>query len=120
MERVEAFIGSTPRVIVASSTTENDDNWLIRYTEEHEDTKLIVVVFADDKKHLQSLFQLSHGRMVRHSEATPTNVQTNRIMVVDTMDFLPELNTTGIRYISSSRNRKRNYEEFKEAINAEF
>lgn len=82
-EIVAAFIGNTSRIIVAGSTSLNDEVLLTRYIDEHEDTKLIVIPHNPDAPHMQGLFQLTHGHMIRYTEATPTNIQTNRILVVE-------------------------------------
>lgn len=82
-EIAASFIGSTRRVIVAGETDLQDEQMLTRYIDEHEDTKLILIPHEPDTAHLQEIFQLTHGHQIRYTEATPINVQTNRVLVVE-------------------------------------
>lgn len=82
-EIAATFIGSTQRVIVAGETDLRDEQILTRYIDEHEDTKLILIPHEPDTAHLQGIFQLTHGHQIRYTEATQTNVLTNRVLVVE-------------------------------------
>lgn len=86
-----AFIGSTQRVIVAGETDLRDEQILTRYIDEHEDTKLILIPHEPDTAHLQGIFQLTHGHQIRYTEATPTNVLTNRVLVVEPTELRASL-----------------------------
>lgn len=85
------FIGSTQRVIVAGETDLRDEQILTRYIDEHEDTKLILIPHEPDTAHLQGIFQLTHGHQIRYTEATPTNVLTNRVLVVEPTELRASL-----------------------------
>lgn len=97
---VEQFIGSTKKVIIGGSTWPDDEALLVRYVEEHEDTKLMLVPHEIDEEHLHRIFMQVKGRCVRYSQATPVNVLYTRVLVVDVMGILSSLYRYGqVAYI---------------------
>ncbi len=88
---VEHFAGANQKVIVAGSTWPEDEAFLARYINEHEDVKLVLVPHEIDEEHLHTIFQLFKGRYVRFTEATPLNVMQVQTLVVDTMGLLSSI-----------------------------
>lgn len=103
IEKVEAFIqdpvvysplgnlSSTPSVIVAGSTWPEDEKLLARYIAERPQVKLILVPHEINEEHLAKIFQMFEGRYVRFTQATQQNIDTCRVLVVDTMGLLLHL-----------------------------
>ena len=88
---VAHFVQTAPKVIIAGSTWPQDEVFLARYIEEHEDVKLVLVPHEIDEEHLHTIFQLFKGRYVRFTEATPLNVLQVQTLVVDTMGLLSSI-----------------------------
>lgn len=85
------FDGEPPKVIVAGSTWPKDEELLARYLEEHSDIKLVLTPHEIDSQHMHQIFNLFQGRLVRMSEATLMNVNTNRVLLIDRMGMLSRL-----------------------------
>ena len=91
---------ATPQIIVAGSTWQEDEVLLARYVEEHPNVKLVLVPHELTDTHLRFIFNLFQGRLVRLSEATLMNVNTNRVLLVDKMGLLSRLYRFGqVAYI---------------------
>jgi len=85
------FVGKNNKVIVAGSTWPQDEEFLAKYINEHENVKLILVPHEIDEAHMHTIFQLFKGRMVRFTEATPLNLLQVQTLVVDTMGLLSSM-----------------------------
>ena len=85
------FDAEPPKVIVAGSTWPKDEELLARYLEEHPDIKLVLTPHEIGTNHLHQIFNLFQGRLVRMSEATLMNVNTNRVLLIDRMGMLSRL-----------------------------
>jgi 3-deoxy-D-manno-octulosonic-acid transferase len=97
---VEGFVAGAPRVIVAGSTWQRDEQYLARYMAEREDVKLVLVPHEIDSAHLHEIFQYFEGRYVRYTEATPQNVNKCRVLLVDTIGVLSSIYRYGhVAYI---------------------
>ena len=97
---VDGFVAGAPRVIVAGSTWQRDEQYLARYMEEREDVKLVLVPHEIDSAHLHEIFQCFEGRYVRYTEATPQNVNKCRVLLVDTIGVLSSIYRYGhVAYI---------------------
>lgn len=88
------------RVIIAGSTWLPDEELLARYVNEHEDVKLVLVPHEIDKAHLDAIFNLFQGRLVRLSEANAHSVEHVRTILVDSMGLLSSIYRYGqVAYI---------------------
>lgn len=97
---VDGFVAGAPRVIVAGSTWQRDEQYLARYMAEREDVKLVLVPHEIDLAHLHEIFQYFEGRYVRYTEATPQNVNKCRVLLVDTIGVLSSIYRYGhVAYI---------------------
>ena len=97
---VDGFVAGTPRVIVAGSTWQRDEQYLALYMAEREDVKLVLVPHEIDSAHLHEIFQYFEGRYVRYTEATPQNVNKCRVLLVDTIGVLSSIYRYGhVAYI---------------------
>ena len=97
---VDGFVAGAPRVIIAGSTWQRDEQYLARYMEEREDVKLVLVPHEIDSAHLHEIFQYFEGRYVRYTEATPQNVNKCRVLLVDTIGVLSSIYRYGhVAYI---------------------
>ena len=97
---VDGFVAGAPRVIVAGSTWQRDEQYLARYMAEREDVKLVLVPHEIDSAHLHEIFQYFEGRYVRYTEATPQNVNKCRVLLVDTIGVLSSIYRYGhVAYI---------------------
>lgn len=97
---VDGFVAGAPRVIVAGSTWQRDEQYLARYMAEREDVKLVLVPHEIDSAHLHEIFQYFEGRYVRYTEATPQNVNKCRVLLVDTIGLLSSIYRYGhVAYI---------------------
>lgn len=97
---VDGFVTGAPRVIVAGSTWQRDEQYLARYMAEREDVKLVLVPHEIDSAHLHEIFQYFEGRYVRYTEATPQNVNKCRVLLVDTIGVLSSIYRYGhVAYI---------------------
>ena len=97
---VDGFVAGAPRVIVAGSTWQRDEQYLARYMAEREDVKLVLVPHEIDSAHLHEIFQCFEGRYVRYTEATPQNVNKCRVLLVDTIGVLSSIYRYGhVAYI---------------------
>lgn len=90
------FTEGFERVIVAGSTWPKDEKLLCAFSNQHSDTKLILVPHEIDEKHLHWIFNLFEGRMVRYSAVSEMKdavsrhniLQQAQVLVVDTMGLL--------------------------------
>ena len=97
---VDGFVAGAPRVIIAGSTWQRDEQYLARYMAEREDVKLVLVPHEIDSAHLHEIFQYFEGRYVRYTEATPQNVNKCRVLLVDTIGVLSSIYRYGhVAYI---------------------
>jgi 3-deoxy-D-manno-octulosonic-acid transferase len=85
------FDSAPPKVIVAGSTWPKDEELLARYLSEHPDVKLVLTPHEIGAEHLHQIFNLFQGQLVRFSEATLMNVNTNRVLLIDRMGMLSRL-----------------------------
>jgi len=85
------FDSAPPKVIVAGSTWPKDEELLARYLSEHPDIKLVLTPHEIGAGHLHQIFNLFQGQLVRFSEATLMNVNTNRVLLIDRMGMLSRL-----------------------------
>ncbi len=85
------FDPEPPKVLVAGSTWPRDEELLARYMREHPDTKLVLTPHELTAEHLHFIFNLFEGRLVRFSEATLMNVNTNRVLLIDRLGLLSRL-----------------------------
>lgn len=100
LSMVDGFVAGAPRVIVAGSTWQRDEQYLARYMAEREDVKLVLVPHEIDSAHLHEIFQYFEGRYVRYTEATPQNVNKCRVLLVDTIGVLSSIYRYGhVAYI---------------------
>ena len=79
------------KVLVAGSTWLPDEKLIVKYINHHPDTRLILVPHETDSKHLHSIFHLTEGRYIRLTQANMRNVDTCRILLVDTVGMLSRL-----------------------------
>lgn len=88
---VEGFTMGQERVIVAGSTWPKDEELLARYLQRRPDVRLILVPHEIDEKHLHRIFRVFQGRYVRFTEARPSTIDSNRMLLVDTMGLLSSI-----------------------------
>lgn len=79
------------KTIVAGSTWPEDELLLERYVRTHENVRLILVPHEIHEEHLHNIFCRFDGRLVRYTEATPTNMSHVRTLLVDTMGLLSRI-----------------------------
>ena len=77
--------------LVAGSTWLKDEQLLKRYIDTHPQVRLILVPHEIDDTHLHRIFQLFEGRYIRLTQANFLNVDTCRILVVDTLGLLSSI-----------------------------
>ncbi|MBO4621677.1 MAG: 3-deoxy-D-manno-octulosonic acid transferase [Paludibacteraceae bacterium] len=93
-------VQDSTKIIVAGSTWPKDEALLARYMEERPNVKLVLVPHELTAQHLHYIFNLFQGRLVRFSEATLMNVNTNRVLLIDKMGMLSLLYRYGhVAYI---------------------
>ena len=98
--QVARFAASSDKVIVAGSTWPKDEELLARYINENPDVKLVLAPHEIHEAHLHQIFQLFEGRHVRLTQATVNNLDTVRVLVVDTMGMLSSIYRYGqVAYI---------------------
>ena len=85
------FDAAPPKVIVAGSTWPKDEALLARYMGEHPELKLVLTPHEIGPEHMHQIFNLFQGRLVRLSEATLMNVNTNQVLLIDRMGMLSRL-----------------------------
>ena len=85
------FDAAPPKVIVAGSTWPKDEQLLARYMGEHPELKLVLTPHEIGPEHMHQIFNLFEGRLVRLSEATLMNVNTNQVLLIDRMGMLSRL-----------------------------
>ena len=85
------FDAEPPKVIVAGSTWPKDELLLARYMGEHPELKLVLTPHEIGPEHMHQIFNLFQGRLVRLSEATLMNVNTNQVLLIDRMGMLSRL-----------------------------
>ena len=94
------FDAAPPKVIVAGSTWPKDEELLARYMSEHPELKLVLTPHEIGPEHLHYIFNLFRGRLVRFSEATLMNVNTNNVLLIDRMGMLSRIYRFGtVAYI---------------------
>ena len=94
------FVASGEKVIIAGSTWPQDEELLARYLEETPDVKLVLAPHEIHETHLHAIFQLFEGRHVRLTQATINNLDSVRVLVVDTMGMLSSIYRYGqVAYI---------------------
>ena len=105
---VAQFAEGSQRVIVAGSTWPKDEALLVRYLNEHPDTKLVLVPHEIDEAHLDYLFNLQKGRFVRYTavmhdipaESRKNILQKAQVLLIDTIGLLSSIYQYGqVAYI---------------------
>ena len=97
---VDGFVAGAEHVIIAGSTWQKDEQFLVRYMSEREGVKLVLVPHEIDAKHLHEIFQYFDGRFVRYTEATAMSLDKCRILLVDTIGVLSSIYRYGhVAYI---------------------
>ena len=97
---VDGFVAGAEHVIIAGSTWQKDEQFLVRYMSEREGVKLVLVPHEIDAKHLYEIFQYFDGRFVRYTEATAMSLDKCRILLVDTIGVLSSIYRYGhVAYI---------------------
>lgn len=89
--KVSSFIGERTDVIIVDTLHREEELLVAKAIAQDETTLWVWIPCEASKKHMQHIFQLTHGRMIRWSEATPTNILTNRILVVDDPEAVNQL-----------------------------
>lgn len=88
---VKRFVAGASKVLVAGSTWPKDEKMLVRYMEERDDVRLVLVPHEIDKWHLHTIFKYFEGRYLRYSEATEEKLQGCRVLLVDTIGVLSSI-----------------------------
>lgn len=97
---IQHFTAGCEQVIVAGSTWPKDEELLVRYLNEHPNTKLVLVPHEIDEEHLHFIFNLFQGRFVRYSRATQTSLIHANVLVIDTIGLLSSIYRFGqVAYI---------------------
>ncbi len=79
------------RVLVAGSTWPQDEKLLRQYVLNRPDVKLVLVPHEIHPEHLQFIFNLWQGQLVRYTEANEMSVLHTRTMLVDTIGYLSSI-----------------------------
>lgn len=98
--QVARFVEESEKVIIAGSTWLPDEILLARYISENPDVKLVLVPHEIHEAHLHQIFQQFEGRYVRFTESTINNLDSTRVLVVDTIGLLSSIYRYGtVAYI---------------------
>ena len=79
------------KVLVAGSTWQADEQLLAQYINSRPDVRLILVPHETDEEHLHDIFRIFEGRYIRFTQANMKNVDTCRVLVVDTIGMLSRI-----------------------------
>ncbi len=90
VELIEQFVQDKP-VLIAGSSWGADEELLVRYYNERQSFKLILVPHEIHAEHLQAISELTQGKHIRFTEANETNINTYDCMIMDTMGMLSSL-----------------------------
>jgi 3-deoxy-D-manno-octulosonic-acid transferase len=97
---IDSFVSDSDKVIIAGSTWPVEEQMLARYLAEHPDVKLVLAPHEVHEDHLRMLFQCFEGRYIRYSEANLKNINTCRILLIDTIGLLSSIYRYGkVAYI---------------------
>ena len=97
---IEGFTAGATEVLIAGSTWPQDEAYIAQYMASHPNIKLVLAPHEINPKHMHTIFQLFEGRYTRYTEATPLNIDKNRILVVDTIGLLSSIYRYGhVAYI---------------------
>ena len=91
---VESFLSSTPnppRVFVAGSSWQPDEDIFIPFFNEHKDWKLIIAPHVIGEDHLQQILSKVEGRAVRYTQATEENVRDASVLIIDCFGLLSSI-----------------------------
>ena len=97
---VEAFLNSPssagrPKVFVAGSSWQPDEDIFIPFFNEHPDWKLIIAPHVIGEDHLQQILSKLEGKAVRYSELDSaeanTSLQDARVMIIDCFGLLSSI-----------------------------
>ncbi len=96
---VEAFIdnrqtaGDKPKVFVAGSSWQPDEEIFIPFFNEHKDWKLIIAPHVIGEEHLQQIEHLLAGRkVIRYSKTAPTdNISDAEVLIIDCFGLLSSI-----------------------------
>lgn len=110
LDPVRAFVEGAQRVIVAGSTWPKDEKLLAQYIQSpitnYQSTKLILVPHEIDEQHMQYIFNLFQGRLIRYSDLLrrPSLITNNpfipTVLLIDSVGLLSSLYRFGhVAYI---------------------
>lgn len=92
---VDAFTGQgteKPRVFVAGSSWQPDEEIFIPYFREHPDWKLIIAPHVIGEDHLRQIEHLLEGRkVVRYTKATEDGVKDAEVLIIDCFGLLSSI-----------------------------
>ncbi len=96
---VEAFLnskqatGDKPKVFVAGSSWQPDEDIFIPFFNEHKDWKLIIAPHVIGEEHLQQIEHLLAGRkVIRYSKTTPTDdISDAEVLIIDCFGLLSSI-----------------------------
>ena len=84
--------GQQPKVFIAGSSWQPDEEIFIRYFNAHRDWKLIIAPHVIGEDHLQQIEKQLEGRKtVRYSQANPDNAATAEVLIIDCFGLLSSI-----------------------------
>ena len=88
---VESFVAGAPRVFVAGSTWEPDEDILLPYFDTHPEWKLILAPHVIGEDRLHRILSRAGRRAVRYTQATPAEAAAAGVLVVDCYGLLSSI-----------------------------
>lgn len=94
---VESFVQSpegsnAPKVFVAGSSWQPDEEIFIPFFNEHKDWKLIIAPHVIAESHLNQIMSLLRGRkVVRYTQTTPDEATTADVLIIDCFGLLSSI-----------------------------
>ncbi|MBQ9439285.1 MAG: 3-deoxy-D-manno-octulosonic acid transferase [Paludibacteraceae bacterium] len=89
IQQIEQFVAGSP-TLVAGSTWSADEQLLLKYCRSH-NVKLVLVPHEIHEQHLHDIFNRFHGRFTRFTRASMLNIDSNDVIVVDTIGMLSSI-----------------------------
>jgi 3-deoxy-D-manno-octulosonic-acid transferase len=85
---IEKFVAQSDFTLVAGSTWPADEALLIRWMQEHPESKLILVPHEIHESHILSITSRTGKLAIRYTEAEEATVHSYRCLILDTMGML--------------------------------
>lgn len=89
---VETFVGHDyPKVFVAGSSWQPDEDIFIPYFNQHKDWKLIIAPHVIGEDHLKEILSKVEGKAVRYTEATKAELEDADCLIIDCFGLLSSI-----------------------------